>query len=103
MNLLPEAGKPAWDWQPPAKNEALIARIREITEGLHVAYSIRSKQDRNDKLREVYELVEKTLTADAEAAGTEVADMNEVHGILFEMEAHSSLQYSRRQAAYRRS
>ena len=87
--LVAEAGKPAWDWQPPTKNEALIARIHEIADaGLAEAYTIRSKQARNDKLREVYELVEKTLTADAEAAGVEVADMNEVHGILFEMEAH---------------
>jgi len=87
--LVAEAGKPAWDWQPPAKNEQLIARIHEIADaGLAEAYTIRSKQARNEKLREVYELVEKTLTADAEAAGVEVADMNEVHGILFEMEAH---------------
>ena len=87
--LVAEAGKPAWDWQPPANNEQLIARIHEIADaGLAEAYTIRSKQARNDKLREVYELVEKTLTADAEAAGVEVADMNEVHGILFEMEAH---------------
>ena len=87
--LVAKTGKPAWDWQPPARNEALIARVTEISnEGLHAAYAIRSKQARNDKLREVYELVEKTLAADAEAAGTEAPDMNEVHGILFELEAH---------------
>ena len=86
--LVAEAGKPAWDWQPPAPNEALIARIVEIADaGLKEAYSIRSKQARNDKLREVYEAVEKQLAADAEAAGTEPADLNEVHGILFELEA----------------
>ena len=86
--LTAEAGKPAWDWQPAPKNEALIGRISEIAmPGLTEAFSIRSKQQRNDKLREVYELVEKTLTSEAEAAGTEVPDMNEVHGILFEMEA----------------
>ena len=86
--LVEEAGKPAWDWQPPAKNEALIARIHELADaGLAEAYAIRSKQDRNDKLREVYELVEAALLKDAEAAGTEEPDMNEVHGILFEMEA----------------
>ena len=87
-DLVAEAGKPAWDWQPPARNEALIARIVEIAHaGLKEAYSIRSKQARNDKLREVYEAVEAQLAADAEAAGTEPADMNEVHGILFELEA----------------
>lgn len=86
--LVAEAGKPAWDWQPPAPNETLIARIVEIADsGLKEAYSIRSKQARNDKLREVYEAVEKQLAADAEAAGTEPADLNEVHGILFELEA----------------
>ena len=26
--LAEQAGKPAWDWKPPAKNEALIARSR---------------------------------------------------------------------------
>ena len=88
-DLVAEAGKPAWDWQPPAKNEALIARIHEIADaGLSEAYTIREKQARNEKLREVYELVEPTLNADAEAAGTDAPDINEVNGILFEMEAH---------------
>ncbi len=27
-----EAGKPRWDWQAPAKNEALINRIKELSE-----------------------------------------------------------------------
>lgn len=88
-DLVAEAGKLAWDWQPPAKNEALIARIHEIADaGLAEAYTIREKQARNEKLREVYELVETTLNADAEAAGTDAPDINEVNGILFEMEAH---------------
>ena len=86
--LVEEAGKPAWDWQPPAKNEALIARIHELADaGLADAYAIRSKQDRNEKLREVYEAVEAALIKDAEVAGAQEPDMNEVHGILFEMEA----------------
>lgn len=87
--LTAEAGKPAWDWQPAPKNEALIARVHEIAQAdIEEAYTIRSKQSRTEKLRAIYEKVEAQLTADAEAAGTAVADMNEVHGILFEMEAH---------------
>ncbi len=87
--LVREAGKPAWDWQPVPKNEGLIARIKEIADaGLHEAYSIRSKQARTEKLHEVYALVNDTLAADAEAAGTEVADANEVAEILFGMEAN---------------
>ena len=86
--LVAEAGKPAWDWQPAPKNEALGARIVELCDaGLKEAYGIRSKQARTEKLREVYAACEAQLVADAEAAGTEAPDMNEVHGILFELEA----------------
>ena len=53
--LVAEAGKPAWDWQPAPKNEALVARIVELCDaGLKEAYGIRSKQARTEKLREVY-------------------------------------------------
>lgn len=86
--LVAEAGKPAWDWQPAPKNEELIKRVVELTDaGLHEAYAIRSKQDRMAKLAEVYAACEAALTAEAEAAGVEAPDMNEVHGILFELEA----------------
>lgn len=86
--LVAEAGKPAWDWQPAPKNEALVARIVELCDaGLKEAYGIRSKQARTEKLREVYAACEAQLVADAEAAGTEAPDMNEVHVILFELEA----------------
>ena len=86
--LVAEAGKPAWDWQPAPKNEALVVRIVELCDaGLKEAYGIRSKQARTEKLREVYAACEAQLVADAEAAGTEAPDMNEVHGILFELEA----------------
>lgn len=86
--LVAETGKPAWDWQPAPKNEALVARIVELCDaGLKEAYGIRSKQARTEKLREVYAACEAQLVADAEAAGTEAPDMNEVHGILFELEA----------------
>ena len=86
--LVAEAGKPAWDWQPAPKNEALVARIVELCDaGLKEAYGTRSKQARTEKLREVYAACEAQLVADAEAAGTEAPDMNEVHGILFELEA----------------
>ena len=85
--LVAEAGKPAWDWEPAPKNEALIARITELSmPGLKRAYALRAKAQRTEKLRDVYAAVEETLTAEAEANGTEV-DMNEVHNILFELEA----------------
>ena len=88
--LVEEAGKPAWDWKAPAKNEALIARITELAaDGLKAAYEIRQKQPRSEKIRAVYDLVHETLKKDLEAKGEEPTfDQNEVDGILFEMEAH---------------
>ncbi len=45
--LADEAGKPLWDWQPPAKDEALVARMRELAEAdLRAAYATREKQAR---------------------------------------------------------
>ena len=46
-----EAGKPRWDWQPPAKNEALINRIKELSEArLGEAYRITEKQARYEQI-----------------------------------------------------
>ena len=45
--LADEAGKPLWDWQPPSKDEALVARMRELAEAdLRAAYATREKQAR---------------------------------------------------------
>src|SRR5690606_20430257 len=38
-DLVAEAGKPEWDWQPPAKNEALITAVNAAArEPLKAAY-----------------------------------------------------------------
>jgi len=65
--LVEEAGKPLWDWQPPAKDEALIAQVTAAAEAeLQAAYRIRSKQARSDKLKEISKSVEKScVPADA--------------------------------------
>jgi polyribonucleotide nucleotidyltransferase len=45
--LVREAGKPVWDWKPPAKDEAFIAKVNGLAEEkLRAAYQIRSKQAR---------------------------------------------------------
>jgi polyribonucleotide nucleotidyltransferase len=86
--LVHDAGKPAWDWKQPAKNEGLIARIIQIAGAeLRAAYEIRSKQARTQKLREVHALVDAKLAEDATAGATGVPDSNEVGGILFDLEA----------------
>jgi len=81
--LVREGGKPAWDWKPEARDEALIARIDAVArEGLRAAYKITQKQARTDALRQIYAQVHETLAAD----GTEV-DAAKVESILFDMEA----------------
>jgi len=52
--LAEVAGKPAWAWQPPAKDEALIARVSQLVEEeFRAAFAIKQKQARNTRLNEI--------------------------------------------------
>jgi polyribonucleotide nucleotidyltransferase len=63
--LVREGGKPVWDWQPPAKDEAFIAKVRQYAvDKLRAAYQIRSKQARTQALREANAAVMADLKAD---------------------------------------
>lgn len=82
--LVEEAGKPEWEWQAPAKDEALVARLKDLVGAkLEEAYSITSKQTRSQTV--------KAIAAEAVAAlctGEEGApDANTVGNLFFEMEA----------------
>ncbi|MDR0776851.1 MAG: polyribonucleotide nucleotidyltransferase [Azonexus sp.] len=82
--LVEEAGKPEWDWQAPAKDEALVGCLKALVGAkLEEAYSLTSKQARSQRLKE--------LGAEAVAAlctGEEGApDANTVGNLFFEMEA----------------
>ena len=82
--LVEEAGKPEWEWQAPAKDEALVARLKDLVGAkLEEAYSITSKQSRSQTV--------KAIAAEAVAAlctGEEGApDANTVGNLFFEMEA----------------
>ena len=53
-DLVKEAGKPAWNWTAPAKDEAFIAKVNALAEApLREAYQIRSKQARTQACRAV--------------------------------------------------
>jgi len=82
--LVELAGKPEWDWQAPARNEPLIARVAELAEAeLRDAYRITSKQARTIKTREI---TKKTIAALTE--GIENApDANLVGNTVFDLEA----------------
>ena len=81
--LVRDAGKPVWDWQPPAKDEAFIAKVTALAEGpLRAAYQIRSKQARTQACRDANAQVFAALKAE----GVEF-DKVKVDGLLFDIEA----------------
>jgi polyribonucleotide nucleotidyltransferase len=82
--LVEAAGKPEWDWQAPAKNEPLIARVAELAEAeLREAYRITSKQARTQKTREI---TAKTIAALTQGVDNP-PDSNLVGNTVFELEA----------------
>ncbi|PMS35984.1 polyribonucleotide nucleotidyltransferase [Trinickia symbiotica] len=86
--LVREGGKPEWDWQPAAKDEALIARVTELAQAqLDGAYQIRNKQERSNKLKETYAATGVKLDEEALAAGKLPVDKATIGNILFDLEA----------------
>ena len=82
-DLVRDAGKPAWDWVAPAKDEPLIARVTALAEErLRAAYQIRNKQARTHACRDAYALVMADLKTDGAPF-----DGVKVEGILFDIEA----------------
>jgi polyribonucleotide nucleotidyltransferase len=81
--LVREGGKPAWNWQAPAKDEPFIAKVTALAEEkLRAAYQIRSKQARTQATREAYAGVKQALTDEGVAF-----DPVKVDGLLFDIEA----------------
>ncbi len=86
--LVAMGGKPEWDWQPPARNEALIARVAELAEAdMRAAYAVRNKQARTTRVRELEKSVPARVAEEARAAGQPQPDANEVGTILFELQS----------------
>ncbi|MEP7139941.1 MAG: polyribonucleotide nucleotidyltransferase, partial [Caldimonas sp.] len=82
-DLVKEAGKPMWDWQAPAKDQAFIAKVEALAEQkLRDAYQIRSKQARTHATRDVT-----TATMAALGEGGAAVDKVKVDNILFDIEA----------------
>ena len=81
--LVRDAGKPVWDWQPEAKDEDFIAKVNAAAEDkLRAAYQIRSKQARTQACREAYAAAKADLTAQ----GVEFDDAK-LENLLFDIEA----------------
>jgi polyribonucleotide nucleotidyltransferase len=86
--LVRQAGKPEWDWQPAPKDEALISAVTALAqEPLASAYQVRQKQQRSTQLREAYASVKAKLAEQAQASGQSAPDNVDVDNILFDLEA----------------
>lgn len=86
--LVRQAGKPDWDWQAAAKDQALISAVTALAqEPLAAAYQIRQKQERTTRVREVYADVKAKLAEQAQAAGQAEPDGVSVENVLFDLEA----------------
>jgi polyribonucleotide nucleotidyltransferase len=87
-DLVRNAGKPAWQWQPAPKNESLInALVRNAGPALRDAYQMRSKQARSNRIDEIYASTASTLAAEALSSGQTAGDINEVNSALFDLES----------------
>jgi len=84
--LAEEAGKPAWDWKPAPKNEALIARVSELEPEFRQAFAIKQKQARNSRLNEIRKGALEKLAAEASATGSTL-DTNAVKEMFFNLES----------------
>jgi polyribonucleotide nucleotidyltransferase len=86
--LVEIAGKPEWDWQPPARDEALIARVGELAEAdMRAAYALRNKQERTQRIRAVEAATAAKLAEEAAAAGKGALDSNTVGNHLFDLQS----------------
>jgi polyribonucleotide nucleotidyltransferase len=67
--LKAEAGKPAWDWQPPAENTALLDAVSErFGNDIAEAYKITDKMERQGRLGELRDQAVAALETEETAA-----------------------------------
>ena len=79
--LVAEAGKPKWDWEPPAANESLISALRSaIGEQLANAFQVRDKLERRDAISTIKKTILDALAPQAEANAWEAGDLAKEFG-----------------------
>ena len=85
--LAAEAAKPSWDWQPPARNESLVAAIKgAVGNKLDEAFQVRDKLQRRDAISAIKADVLGELKAQAEANAWHSAELSKEFG---ELEYHT--------------
>jgi len=81
--LVAEAGRAKWDWQPPAKNDALIGALKgAIGDKLSTAFQVRDKLERKDAISALKKAVLAELGPQIEANGWNPAEASKEFGEL---------------------
>ncbi len=81
--LVAEAGKPKWNWQAPAKNDAMIDAIKAaIGDRLGAAFQVRDKLERKDAISALKKDVMAGLAGQIEANGWNAAEASKEFGEL---------------------
>src|SRR5690625_36173 len=78
--LVAEAGKPAWDWEPEPIQDELLNKIKSLAQSdLQAAYKIHQKQARTHALQDVREKVFAGLNAEATEEDRKSTRLNSSH------------------------
>jgi polyribonucleotide nucleotidyltransferase len=77
INEMTDAvGADAWEWEPAAKDAALIAKVAELSESeLTAAYAVREKQARTSQLKAIHARVIKELSSDGTVAKNHIYEL----------------------------
>ena len=74
--MAAEAARPSWNWQPPARNDALAAALKAALGGkLEEAFKVRDKLQRRDAISAIKADVLAALKPEADAKGWAAADL----------------------------
>ena len=83
--MVEEAGAPLWDWAPPARDEALVARIKALAENdLVAAFRLKQKQARSEAIDDIWRRVFTEVGVGTEGGPT----ANTVKEICFAIESN---------------
>ena len=77
------AGKPAWEWTAPAKNQELVSAVEEaFSNEITTAYQISDKMQRQGRLGELLEQAQARFVSDSEAAPVSDRDVQSIFSSL---------------------
>ena len=83
-SLAEVAAKPSWDWKAPAKDEALIARVKELAEkDLREAFAMKQKQARSSAIDTIW----KNVFTQVGVGADQGPDANTVKDVCFALES----------------